>query len=233
MQTGHTMKALPPSERPYERCLEKGPGALSDAELLAVILRSGSRELSSLETARLLLDRFGAKKGLAFLSETGRRELESVPGIGPVKAVSLLCIGELSRRIAASSRRSAVSLKTPESIASYFMEEMRHLDHEELAAVFFDTKNRLLGHRVLSVGTVNASLASAREIFLEALRQGAACLVLLHNHPSGDPTPSQDDLRMTGRICEAGKLMEIPVLDHIIIGDRKYVSLREQGLLQF
>jgi len=228
------MKSLPLSERPYERCLDKGPKALSDAELLAVILRCGSREQSSLETARqlLTLTRFGARGGLTFLAEVSRAELEQVKGIGPVKAVSLLCIGELSRRIAASSRREAVRLQTPESIALYFMEEMRHLEHEELRIVLFDTKNRLLSHETVSVGTINASLASSREIFLAALRRGAACLVVLHNHPSGDPSPSREDLEMTRRLCEAGKLMEIPVLDHIIIGDRKYVSLREAGLLQ-
>lgn len=227
-----TMKSLPSSERPYEKCAAHGPRALSDAELLAVILRTGTREKSSLELSRDLIGRFGGSRGLGFLREVTREELLSVPGIGPVKATELLSAGELSRRIARSEKHEQVSLGQPNAIASYFMEDLCYLDHEEMWVAMFNTKNRLLHTEVVSVGTVNASLASPREIFLNALRHHAVYVVLLHNHPSGDPEPSAADIRLTAQLAEAGAMLHIPVMDHIIIGDHRYLSFRERGLLQ-
>lgn len=228
----HTMKSLPPSERPYEKCAEKGAGFLSDAELLAVVLRSGTPEKTAAELARELLERFGKNRGLGFLREVTRKELEDVSGIGPVKATELLAVGEVSRRIARSEAEPPVLLNRPEAIATYFMEDMCYLGHEEMLVAMFNTKNRLLHAETVSMGTVNASLASPREIFLSALRHGAVSLVVLHNHPSGDPTPSAADVSLTLRLAEAGELLQLPLMDHIIIGDHCYVSLREKGLLQ-
>ncbi len=225
------MKALPPSEQPYEKCLSRGPQSLSDAELLAVILRSGTREMNARELALQMLKRFGTQRGLGFLCMATREELMSLPGIGEVKAVQLQAAGELSRRIARTRQEERPVLSRPSAIAGYFMEDMRYLDHEELRMALFNTKNALLREETVSVGTVNASLASPREIFLKALRQGAVSLVLVHNHPSGDPQPSQADIRLTKRLLEAGALLEVPVQDHIIIGDGRYCSLRESAYI--
>ena len=227
-----TMKSMPASERPYEKCAACGPAALSDAELLAVILRSGTRKLTALELSRKLLSTFGNRRGLGFLRERTREELMSIEGIGPIKASELLCIGELSRRIAGAERRDHIALGRPKAIASYFMEDLCYLDHEEMWVAMFDTKNRLLHTETVSMGTVNSSLASPREIFLNALRHHAVFVVLLHNHPSGDPEPSAADIALTERLAEAGALLHIPVMDHIIIGDHCYLSFREQGLLK-
>lgn len=227
----NTMKSLPVSERPYEKCLKYGPGVLSDAELLATLIRSGTPRYSAVEVARKLLETYGEKDGLACLMRLSRVELSLLPGIGPVKTVELLAVAEMSRRIARSARRHTICLQNPASIASYFMEELCYLPREEMHVAMFDTKNRLLHEAALSRGTVNASLLSPREVFLEALRYGAVYLVLLHNHPSGDPSPSEADVRLTKMMAQAGELLHIPLMDHIIIGDHCYTSLREQGLL--
>ncbi len=231
MEQRFKMKDLPQSERPYEKCLEQGPSVLSDAELLAVILRSGTTKYSALDIARELLHRYGRDRGLGFLMEAARSELEAVEGVGEVKATGLLCIGELSRRIARNRVNDAVILKGPEDIASCFMEDMCYLDREELFAAMFNSRNRLLHAELVSVGTVNASLASPREIFLAALRHQAVFLVILHNHPSGDPEPSREDIRLTEELVRAGDLLRIPVADHIVIGDHCWCSLRQKGLM--
>ncbi len=225
------IKSLPASERPYERGLAFGPSALSNAELLAIILRSGTKEQSSLALAEELLRHFGGERGVTFLADCTPEELQRLGGIGPVKALTLSAVGELSRRIAKTQREAQVTLSSPSSIASYFMEEMRHLGHEELRLVCLNTKNKLLHQEVISVGTVNASLASPREIFLTALRRRAAGFILLHNHPSGDPTPSREDILLTKKLSESGQMLEIPLLDHIVIGDRRYYSMKEEGYL--
>lgn len=228
-----TMKELPESERPYEKCLNYGPGVLSDAELLAVILRCGSVGSTSLELSTELLRQLDSRGGLGALSSSVTvEELCCVRGIGRVKAVQLLAIGELSRRIARQSARNAVHLDSPSSIAAYFMEDMRHLDREEVRAAFFNTKNRLLSTAVLTRGTVNASLVTPREVFMEAMKHQAVYIVLLHNHPSGDPTPSRDDYLLTERMMHAGRLMEIALADHIVIGDNCYVSFKERGFIE-
>ncbi len=226
-----TMKELPDSERPYEKCRAAGPAYLSDAELLAVILRSGTCGQTALELAQKLLARRGEKNGLAAVVRLTLGELTRIPGIGPVKAVQLQCIGELARRIAKASAREEIRLDRPEAIARYFMEDLRYKKQEEMVVAMFDTKGHLLRETVISRGTVNASLVTPREVFLEAMRQEAVYVVLVHNHPSGDPTPSREDIRLTKRMQEAGDLLEIPVLDHIIIGDNRYLSFKERGYI--
>lgn len=232
MNNKKTMLSLPPSERPYEKCLAHGPGALSDAELLATILRTGTRKQTAVEVACELLRQQGGRDGLSFLMNVSRQELSSMHGIGPVKAVELMAIGELCRRISRTSRRLTVRLHNPASIADYFMEDLCYLPREEMRVAMFNTKNLLQHSMTLSVGTVNASLVSPRELFLEALRHRAVYLVLLHNHPSGDPKPSDADIRLTDRLAKSGELLNIPVLDHIIIGDHCYASFREMGLME-
>lgn len=225
------MKDKPLDERPYEKCLLYGAGRLSDAELLAVIIRSGSRENSAVDTARRILELPGLKSGLLSLYHLSVPELESIPGIGKVKAVQLQCVAELSRRMSKTSSAGALSLTSPDQIADFYMEDMRHKEREELRLVLFNSKNQYIRDTVLFQGTVNSSLVSPREIFLEALRYQAVSIVLLHNHPSGDSTPSREDILTTRRIQGAGELIGIILIDHIIIGDHSYISLKEQGVL--
>ena len=225
------MKSLPVSEQPYEKCLEKGPAYLSDAELLAVIIRSGNRKETAVDVAGNILLRFGAQNGLAGLAGLSADELRQIDGIGPVKAVQLSVIGEICRRISRATCREQLRLDTPASLAAYFMEDMRHLDREEICLAMFNTKGMLLHSCTLSRGTVSMSVVSPRDIFMEAMRHKAVYIALLHNHPSGDPSPSREDILLTERVKKAGSLLDIPLADHIIIGDNRFISLKERGYL--
>lgn len=232
LKTRKKMKDIPAEERPYERCLKMGPKHLTDAELLAVIIRTGSREATSLELAQTILALNYPNKGILGLLHLSLTELTEIKGIGQVKAIQLLCIGELSRRIWRQAAYAGKQiLKEPSEIAEYCMEEMRHLEQEQVRALFFDTRQHLIRETMISMGTVNSSVISPREIFIEALRCGAVALVLVHNHPSGDPSPSKEDELMTRRVFEAGRMIGIFLLDHVIIGDNTYISLRERGII--
>ena len=226
------MKDMALNDRPYEKCVRMGPEGLSDAELLAVVIRTGSRNLSSLKLAQQVLELNYPDDGILGLCKFSLEELKGIEGIGTVKGIQLLCVGELSKRI---SRRSAMArsrvFDSPESGAGYYMEEVRHLPQEHLYAMLLNTKQTLIRDVLISKGTVNASLASPREIFIEALRYQAVNLILVHNHPSGDPTPSREDCLLTRRVHEAGKLMGVQLLDHIVIGDNRFCSFKKEGML--
>ena len=224
-----TMKNLPEQERPYEKCWRQGAGSLTDAELLSVILRTGSRGEPALELSRRILEQF-PQGGLLGIYHVSLPDLTQIRGIGPVKAVQLKCIAELSRRMAKAQAGSSLSFTDPETVAEYYMEQLRHEKREKTLLLLLDGKNRIIREHMISEGTVNLSMASSREIFIEALKYEAVYIILIHNHPSGDPTPSMQDLKSTKMIKKAGDFMEIPLLDHIIIGDCSYVSLREQNL---
>ena len=218
-------------QRPYERCEAYGPGVLSDAELLAVILQTGSPGMSATELAEQVLALSGTDPGILGLLQLSMAELCSVRGIGRVKAIKLSCIGELSRRIYKARVQRGSVFSSPEEIAEYYMEDMRHLTQEHLLLVLLNNKNQRIREVIISKGTVNASLASPREIYIEALRNQAVRIVLLHNHPSGDPEPSREDIRMTARIRDAGALIGITLMDHLVMGDQSFVSMKERGLL--
>lgn len=227
-----TIKDLPNEDRPYERCLREGPEVLSDAELLAVILRTGSRDENSLELASKVLALNYPREGILGLLHLSLSELMSVKGIGKVKGIQLLCIGELSRRIwKRRSMEQPIILTEPDAVAAFYQEDMRHLTKEEFHVMLFNSKQMLLREVLLSRGTVNSSPASPRDIMIEALRYQAVSLILVHNHPSGDPEPSREDIQVTMQIAEAGHLIGISVLDHVIIGDNSFVSLKERGFL--
>lgn len=226
-----TMKHLPPQMQPYEKCIAYGPDFLTDAELIACILRSGTKEYTSVALAEKLLKLRKGKEGLEGLCSLTFEELTEVPGIGRVKALQIRCIFELARRMSRSRAEKALNFTDPESIAAYYMEDFRHREQEHLLLLLLDNKSRLLGEKLLFTGTVNASIVSPREIYLEALRYHAVGIILLHNHPSGDPTPSDADRRVTAKVRDAGNCLDIPLLDHIVIGDKKYVSFREKGYL--
>ena len=227
------IKELPAEQRPYEKCMSMGVSALTDNELLAIILRSGTKDLNSLHLADIVLAATGktAFPGLQGLYHMSVRQLMDLPGIGKVKAVQLLCIGELSRRIAGSAAKNMINMSQPATIAEYFMERLRHEEQEHLYVLMLDSKNHYLGEQLITRGTANATLVTPREIFVEALRKQALGVVLIHNHPSGDPTPSGCDVEVTDRVTASGEMIGIALLDHIIIGDQDYFSFREQGLL--
>lgn len=225
-----TVKELPECEQPYEKCIAYGPGALSDAELLAAVIRTGSAGERSTELAcRVLNLRQGM--GINSLYHLDMKSLLSLHGIGPVKAVQILCLAEISRRMVKKDKAFRLDFSQASSIAYYYMEDMRHLETEITRAVFLDTKMSLIGDKVIHMGTVNSSMFSPREILSEALRAGAVNLVMLHNHPSGDPAPSYADISSTQRLKSACDYVGVTLKDHIVIGDNRYVSFVENGLI--
>lgn len=227
-----TMKDLPACERPYEKCLQYGPDSLSDAELLSIIIRTGRKGENSLNLANNILALNYPGEGILGLLHLSLPELMSVKGIGQVKGAQLLCIGELSRRIwKRAAVNDTVCYDHPRAIVNYYIEDMRHMEQEQLKIMLLNTKNMLIKDVLISKGTVNASIATPREILIEALRYHAVKMIMVHNHPSGDPTPSQDDLRLTKRVDEAARLVGIELLDHIVIGDNAYISFKEKGML--
>lgn len=226
-----TMKNIPREERPYEKCLLMGAEHLSDAELLAVILRTGVRGESALELSRKVLA-CGGGNGLLGIYHMSISDLRKIHGLGKVKAVQLKCLAELSKRFARKRFSDGVTFTNPVAVAEYYMEEMRHLEQEVLVLVMLNSKGRLIHDTVISKGTARSSMISPREIFIEAMRHQAVSIILLHNHPSGIPDPSADDIALTMRIREAGMIVGIELLDHIVIGDCQAVSMREQGFWQ-
>ena len=219
-------------DMPYEKFLKFGPESLSEAELLAIILRTGTKNCSAVSLAEKILSLSkGKQKGLNALHHISLSELMEIPGIGEVKAVKIKCIGELSKRMARERAEDELRFDLPSTVASYFMEELRHEEKEMILLLSLDSRLHLIEKYVLSIGTVNASLLAPREVFVRALKCQASSVILLHNHPSGDATPSREDLLVTGKIKETGELVEIPLIDHIIIGDGCYTSLKEKNLL--
>ncbi len=231
MNKNKRMSDLPEDERPYEKCFKYGPSVLSDAELLAVIIRTGAKGEQSIELARKILHLSKLCNGILGIYHSSIEELMNIKGIGKVKAVQLKCVAELAKRFRQASVKDKLSFREPRIIAEYYMEELRHEEQEKLMLLMLDTKSQLIRERVLSIGTVNASLISPRETFVEALKNGAVYIILLHNHPSGDPTPSREDIRLTNRMRQCGELLGISLLDHIVIGDNNYTSFLEEAML--
>lgn len=224
---------LPTHERPRERLLRHGSRALTDAELVAILLRTGCRGASALDLARSLLLEFG---GLARVAERPAAELARRKGIGAAKAVQLAAAFSLAERLTRSSEQEYY-VRGPEDVAQLLREEYRLLDRESFRVLLLNTKNKLIKVHQVSLGSLNASIAHPREIFKEAVLHSAASVILSHNHPSGDPSPSAEDLQTTRLLVEAGKALMIEVRDHVIVGrvsttrPRDYVSFRELGLI--
>lgn len=225
------IRELSEQDKPYEKCQALGAGALTDAELLAVLIRTGTEGSSSIELAHQILRLNSGEENLQNLHHATIQELMRIRGVGQVKATQLVCLCELARRLSRASRGEKIVFRQAKKIAEYYMEEVRHLEQEELRCIFLNTKCHFIGDKVITRGTVNTSLISPREVFIEALKRRAVNLVLLHNHPSGDPAPSLSDIEVTRTIRQAGELLGISLADHIIIGDQCYVSLKERGLL--
>ena len=232
MEETKTMKELPFSERPYEKFETEGAEKLSEKELLTVIIRTGTKLKRADEVALKVLEFCGAD-GIQALWNMDIKQLCHIPGIGRVKAIQILCVCELAKRLACGKRILGTKVSSPEDIVSYYNVHLKFQEKEHLILLVLDSKNRILSEETLSIGTINAAIADPREIFSMALKKNGVSIVLLHNHPSGDPIPSMEDLLSTKRIIEAGKIIGIPLYDHIIIGQNIYISLRGEHYLEF
>lgn len=221
------IKELPSCERPRERLRESGPGSLSSSELLAIILRTGTASENVLSLAGRVLVRFG---GLAGLARASFGELCAERGIGQAKAAQLKAALELGMRLVSAQPEERAVVRSPQDVANLLMAEMGFLDQEQLRVVLLNNKNHVISIAEVYRGSVSTSLIRTSEVFREAVRENCPAIIVVHNHPSGDPTPSPEDIHVTEQIVEAGKVLDIEVLDHLIIGQQRFVSLKEQGV---
>lgn len=229
MQTDSLLiKDFPQDERPRERFVQNGPESLSNHELIAILLRTGTKDESVLQLANRLLTHF---EGLRLLKDASLDEITAIKGIGSAKAIQVLAAVEIGRRISKLTYDDRYIIRSPEDGANYVMHEMRFLSQEHFVCLYLNTKNQVLHKQTIFIGSLNASIVHPREVFKEAFRRSAAYIICIHNHPSGDPTPSREDIEVTKRLAESGKIIGIDVLDHLIIGENKFVSLKEKGYL--
>ena len=221
------IRDFPISERPRERLLKEGAQALSNQELIAVILGTGTRKESVLQLSQRILHYFN---GLRLLKESTVKELKLINGVGDTKAMQLLAAIELGSRVHKLAQvEDRVVIRSPEDVSRFVMEDMRFLQQEHFVALYLNTKNYVIHKKTVFIGSLNSSIVHPREIFKEAFRHSAASIICLHNHPSGDPTPSREDIEVTKRLVESGRVVGIELLDHIIIGDKKFTSMKEKG----
>lgn len=225
---GYMLRDIPQEQRPRERMLHYGAGALSHAELLAILLRTGARQESAIHVAQRILSEAGSLRNLVDLSI---EELVQIRGVGPAKAVQLKAGIELGQRLSQSRLPSNPAIRSPRDAADLLMEQLRYLQKEHFVCLFLNTKNHVIAQETLSIGSLNAAVVHPREVFRAAIKCSSASLICAHNHPSGDPTPSPEDIKLTKRLLEAGEIVGIEVLDHVVIGDGKFVSLKEQGFI--
>ena len=228
MKNSFTVRDLPPSERPRERLIKLGSEALSAQEILALILGRGIKGESVMATSQKLLSRFGNLKGIANASV---EELMQISGIGPAKAAQIKAALELSKRLEADvGEKPQPVLKSPEDVAAVLKSKLKGKKKEHFWVICLDTRNRLINCKPVSVGSLDTSIVHPREVFKEAVSSSAASVIFVHNHPSGDPEPSKEDVELTKRLAKAGEIIGIDVLDHIIVCDKSYLSLKAKGL---
>lgn len=225
----YAIKDLPIDERPREKLYKYGCHTLSNSELIAIIIRTGSKKKSALDLAQgiLALD----KIGLAFLNDCSLQELMTIEGIGKCKAAQILASVELGKRTVSCSSTYKYKICSPNDVSNLLMENMRHLKKEHFRVLLLDTKNQIISMENISIGDLNSSIVHPREVFKMAIKKSSASMILVHNHPSGDPKPSKEDVSITNRLIECGKILGINVLDHVIIGNGRYISFKEKGLL--
>ena len=227
LKTEIKMKDIPLTERPQERLLKFGPESLSDSELLAIVLRTGTCGMNSITMCQHIF----SEKNLKQLSRCDFFELTKIKGIGQTKACQIVSVFELSRRLETYTEEAKRKIKSPEDIYQYIYPKIREEKQEKFMILCLDTKNQIISNEIVFVGGLDFSIAQPREIFKIALLKSAASLILVHNHPSGDPTPSREDIETTNRMIESGKLLGIFVWDHIIIGDGRFVSMKQEELI--
>jgi DNA repair protein RadC len=222
------LRDIPVNERPRERMMNYGANSLSNSELVALLLRTGSKKESVISLASRVLT---YAQGLKSLTSLTYHELSGIYGVGPAKAIQLLAGIELGRRIGRALPLDKYQILTPNDAAEFVMEELQYESQEHFLCVFLDTKNRVINKKYIFKGTLNSSLVHPREIFREAIRHNSASVVCYHNHPSGDPTPSAEDIKVTRKLLKAGSILGIRLVDHVIIGDHSYFSMKEKGFL--
>ncbi|MCI5536877.1 MAG: DNA repair protein RadC [Clostridiales bacterium] len=223
------IKQMPSEEKPREKLLREGSDRLSTTEILAILINSGTKEISALEIAAQLLSM--DKRGVRFLAECSPEELGRIKGMGQAKICTVLAAVELGKRIAAAPVRDRNLIRSSSDIADLFMEKMRYYKKEHFVSLMINAKGEIIEETEVSIGDLCSSSTHPREVFVDAVKRSAGSVVFLHNHPSGDPSPSDTDIQTTKRLIEAGTILGIPVLDHIIIGDGIYVSMKAMGLI--
>ncbi len=222
------IKDLPKNERPREKMLRYGAEYLSNSERLALILRTGTKEDSVLNLCDRLLSHCGGINGI---SSPSINDLKQVKGIGEVKATQVLALAELATRFNSFKSGEEHIVSSPKDVSNYMMRQMKGLKKEYFKLIMLNTKNIIISVKDISIGNLNSSIVHPREVFIEAIKLSSASVILCHNHPSGDPTPSKEDILITKRLKECGTLLGIEVLDHIIIGNEAYISLKEKGII--
>ena len=222
------IRELPTDERPRERLINFGADALSTAELLAILLRTGTEQRSAIGLADYLLSLNAGIRGIAGMTI---EEMSQIHGIGPAKAAQIKAAIEFGRRLVAASPEERTKIRTPRDVYNLIGPALREEKREHFIALLLDTKGGVLRQRTISIGDLSSSLVHPREVFVEAIRHSAASMIVAHNHPSGDPAPSPEDAQVTRRLIEAGELLGIEVLDHVVLGDNRWVSLKEKGLM--
>jgi DNA repair protein RadC len=222
------IRDFPEDERPRERFMRNGPQSLSNHELIAILLRTGTKEESVLQLSNRLLTQF---EGLRMLKSATLEEITEIKGIGQAKAIQILAAVELGRRVSNLAFDERYVIRSPEDGAKYMMNDMRFLSQEHFVCLYLNTKNQVIHKQTIFIGSLNASIVHPREVYREALKRSAASLIALHNHPSGSPEPSREDIEVTKRLAECGKIIGVDLLDHLIIGENKFVSLKEKGYL--
>lgn len=223
-----TLRDVPSEERPRERMLQVGAQSLSNAELMAILLRTGTYAESAVTLAQRVLKQSGSLRNLVEMTVD---QLTQIKGIGAAKALQLKAGIELGKRIARTTADDKVTIRSPQDVSALVMEELRYLQKEHFICLFLNTKNHVIGQETLSIGSLNASIVHPREVFRAAIQRSSASIICVHNHPSGDPTPSPEDIAITRQLTEAGKIVGIEVLDHVIIGDNRFISLKEKGCI--
>jgi DNA repair protein RadC len=221
------VRELPPEERPRERLARLGPEALRDAELLAVLFRTGTRKTGAVALAERVVRHFGGLRGL---SRASIEELKAVKGLGDVKAVEIKAALELGKRLAEFTERDRDKIQCAEDVAGLLMTRFKDCEQEEFRALLLNTKNEVMKVVEISRGGLDSTLALPRDVFRQAVREGATAVIVCHNHPSGDPEPSQTDIALTKRLDEAASLLGLRFLDHVVFGDGRYVSIKEKQL---
>lgn len=219
---------LPKNERPRERLLRYGAEALSNGELLAIILGTGSKNEDILCLCSRILNQNGGINGLL---NSNAKEFMKLKGIGMAKAAELVALGEISKRLKSFRSGDEYKINSPKDAADLVMEEMRYLKQECLKVIMLNTKNIVIGYQNVSLGGLNSSIVHPREVFCEAIKKCSASIIICHNHPSGDPTPSNEDISITHRLNECGKLLGIELIDHLIIGNGNFISFKEKSIL--
>ena len=221
------IKDIPKQERPREKLLKNGAAGLSNTELIALLIGSGTQDASAISLAERVIS--ADSQGILFLRDCTPEELCAIEGIGPAKSAVIIAAAELGRRLATTPTDEKLKITSAQDVADMFMERMRYLKKEQFKVLLLNAKGQILMTDDVSTGSLMSSFAEPREVFVNPLRRGAASIILIHNHPSGDPTPSQADIQVTENLVGAGELLGIPVLDHVIIGDGQYVSLKSLG----